>query len=175
MSNLTSLAWWKAAFFRALRTVAAISTPYVPIIFNDGVWLLLLSTAGFGALSSFVTSLWGISETKGQSVTWYWAVFERVVKTAAQALLTAFGTATMFSEVQWDTIPALVGSAVLGSLLIAALQGLPEAEPPLAKATLSTVVVNPAGEPSEAAIPVIAVADSTVQTEIVGGQGVSKS
>lgn len=160
MSSLTSPVWWKAAAFRALRTALVIAVPYAPTVLYDGDWLLLLSSASFGALTSFVTSLFGIAESEGTSVSWYWAVFERVVKTAAQSLLTAFGTATLFSEVDWSAVPALVGSAVLGSLLLAVLKQLPEAEQPLAAATETVIVNNYAGEPVQASVPVVAAASA---------------
>ncbi len=168
MSNLTSRAWWKAAFFRALRTAIVIAIPYSPTVLYDNSWVILASTAGFGALTSFVTSFFGIAESDGKSVSWYWAVFERVVKTASQALLTAFGTATMFAEVDWSAVPALVGSAVLGSLLLAVLKQLPEADTPLAAPTINATTVNNIGVPSEVAVPVIAVAEAdTISTSTV--------
>lgn len=168
MSNLTSLEWWKAAVIRALRTALVIAVPYAPVVLYDGSWLLLFSSAGFGALTSLLTSLFGIAETEGKSVQWYWAVFERVVKTAAQALLTAFGTATLFSDVDWNAVPALVGSAVLGSLLLAVLKQLPEADAPLAAPTVGTIVVNNAGEQVEAAVPVVAaVAPEAAPTVVI--------
>jgi hypothetical protein len=157
MSNLTSSVWWKAAFFRALRTALVIAVPYAPTVLYDGQYLLLASVAGFGALTSIITSLFGIAETSDTTVSWYWAILERVVKTAAQALLTAFGTATLFSEVNWDTVPALVGSAVLGSLLLAVLKQLPESDAPIATATTLVSTFNYAtGTDTVTAAPVAA-------------------
>ncbi len=63
------------------------------------------------------------------------------MKTAAQALLTLFGTATMFQQVDWAQAPTLIGTAVLGSLVISFLGFLPEAQAP--DATFRTDV--PAG------------------------------
>lgn len=126
MFNLTSAVWWKAAGMRILRTIAVILAPYIPTILYTGDYLVLASVVGFAALGSFVTSLAGIAETSGAPVVWYYAILERTVKTAAQALLTLFGTATMFQEVDWASAPQLVGTAVLGSLLIAVMGFLPE-------------------------------------------------
>lgn len=142
MSNLTSVLWWKAAVNRALRTALVILIPYAPTVLYDGNYLIVLSAAGFGAVTSLLTSLLGIAEASGKSVSWYWAVFERAVKTAGQSLLTAFGTATMFAEVDWSAAPALVGSAVLGSVLLAVLKSLPEAEIPVVPEPASVTVVN---------------------------------
>lgn len=143
MSNLLSGEWWKAAFIRAIRTALVIAIPYAPTVLYDGSYLLVLSAAGFGALASLVTSLFGIAETTGNAVPWYYAIFERVVKTAAQSLLTVFGTATMFSEVDWSIAPALIGSAVLGSLLLGVLGTLPEAEDPAASLRpVNTIIVS---------------------------------
>lgn len=165
MADLKSGAWWRAAFFRALRTALVIAVPYAPTVIYDGAWGILLSTAGFGALTSLVTSLWGIAETEGVKVHPFWAIFERVVKTAAQSLLTAFGTATMFSEVTWAEVPALVGSAVLGSLLLAVLKQLPESDIPLAQATVAQTTVNvQTGQTETTAVPVIAVAPAPQET-----------
>lgn len=130
MSPLMSGEWWKAAGIRALRTALVVAVPYAPTVLYTGDWLILLSSVVFAGLASILTSLFGIAETTGKNVTWAWAVFERVVKTAAQALLTAFGTATMFSQVDWTSVPAFVGSAVLGTLLLAVLKQLPEASVP---------------------------------------------
>lgn len=145
MSNLLSSEWWKAAVIRALRTALVIAVPYSPTVLYDGNYVVVLSAIGFGALSSLVTSLFGIAETTGGNVPWHFAVFERVVKTAAQSLLTVFGTATLFSDVDWSQAPALVASAVLGSLLLGVLGQLPEATDPAVatKSPITVVVTNP--------------------------------
>lgn len=166
MSSLFTIVWWKAAFFRALRTAGVIATPYVPTILYTNDWLILGSAAGFGFLSSIVTSLFGIPESDGTKVTWWFGLTERVVKTAAQALLTVFGTATMFEEVNWESAPAIVGTAVLGSLLLGVLKVLPESEIPIAQVAAPVVIVNPdTGESTEQEVPVVAVAT----TESSGG------
>lgn len=156
MSILTSLAWWKAAGIRALRTALVVLVPYVPVIFVSGDYLIALSAAGFAAVASLLTSLFGIAEVEGQTVPWYWAILERVVKTTAQALLTAFGTATLFEQVDWSTVPALVGTAVLGSLLLGVLKTLPETTQPLAPVSVPVVVgTDQAGNPAEQTINVV--------------------
>ena len=105
MRNLSSAVWWKAVVFRMLRTAGVILTPYVPTILYTGDYAIVVSVVGFGALGSFITSLAGIAETEGKNVVWYYAIMERAVKTAAQALLTLFGTAAMFQDVDWAQAP----------------------------------------------------------------------
>lgn len=153
MSNLTSLVWWKAAGTRALRTALVILVPYAPTVLHDGNYLLVLSAAGFGAVTSILTSLFGISETSGTPVSWYWAVFERSIKTAAQALLTAFGTATVFGAIHWSEVPALVGSAVLGTILLTVLKSLPEATVPTALGGGTVVNTYAASPPDAVGVP----------------------
>lgn len=166
MKNLTSAAWWKAAGWRALRTALVIAAPYAPTVIYDNAWIVLLSTAGFGAVVSLLTSLRGISETSDKTVPWYYAIFERGVKTAAQALVAAFGTATMFEAVTWSEVPALVGSAVLGTLLLTVIGKLPEADEPVATAAVATTVVNVDGTATQAEVPVVALASTAVAQSV---------
>lgn len=127
-TTLFSAVWWKAALARALRTALVIVIPYVPMILDQNLALVAVSAAGFGFLTSILTSLFGIPEADGSTVPWAYALFERVVKTAAQALVTAFGTATIFAEVDWSMVWPAVVTAVIGSLLLGVLNALPEAE-----------------------------------------------
>jgi hypothetical protein len=162
MKNLTSSVWWKAVLFRALRTAGVILTPYVPTILYTQDYAIAASAVGFAALGSFLTSLAGVAESEGKTVAWGWAILERSVKTAAQALLTLFGTATIFEAVDWAAAPQLVGTAVLGSLLIAFMGFLPETDEkrPLAVASATTVVLNEQGKTGEQAVPVVAAVDA---------------
>ena len=98
MRNFKSAEWWKALVLRALRTAVVIAIPYVPTVIADNNWLVVASAAGFGALTSLITNvITGIPETADTAVPWYYALLERVIKTAGQSLLVAFGTATVFS------------------------------------------------------------------------------
>ena len=162
MKNLTSAVWWKAVLFRMLRTAGVIAAPYVPTILYTADWAILASVVGFGALGSFLTSLAGLAESEGKTVVWYYALLERSVKTAAQALLTFAGTATMFSQVDWPQALPFVGTAVLGSLLIAVMGFLPETDEkrPLAQATVNTFVINEQGKPGEQGVPVVAAVEA---------------
>lgn len=171
MGSLFTLVWWKAAFFRGLRTAAVIATPYAPTVLYDQNWLVLGSAAGFGFVASIVTSLFGIPESDGTKVTWWFGLTERVVKTAAQALLTAFGTATLFEDVVWENVPAIVGTAVLGSLLLGVLKVLPESEIPLVQVAAPVTIVNAAGVATEQEVPVVAVTSNPSVAATVNESG----
>lgn len=159
MKNLTSGVWWKAVFFRMLRTAGVIVAPYIPTILYTQDWLIVASVVGFAVLGSFLTSLAGLAESEGKTVVWYYALFERAIKTAAQAILTFIGTATMFQDVAWGDALPFVGTAVLGSLLIAVMGFLPETDEkrPLAVASTNVVVINEQGKEGEQKVPVAAV------------------
>lgn len=142
MSSILSRDWWKAAGIRALRTAIVIAIPYVPFLVADQNYLIVLSAAAFGAFASLLTSLFGIAETSGTTVPWYYAIAERAVKTAAQSLLTAFGTATLFSDVDWNLVLPVVVTAVLGSVLLGFLKTLPETVDPIAQAVIEVNVAK---------------------------------
>lgn len=164
MKNLTDPQWWKAAAWRALRTALVIATPYAAtLLYVPDQWLIVLSTAGFGALTSLITSLFGIAETSDKTPTWGWATLERVIKTAAQATLTLFGASVTFQDVDWASAPQLIGTAILGSLLLAFMKGIPEApETPTAVATVSVASTDATGAPEVVDVPVVAPVEPVV-------------
>jgi hypothetical protein len=164
MKNLLSGAWWKAAGLRAFRTALVIAVPYAPTVIYDNTWIVVGSTAAFGAVISLLTSLRGIPETSDSTVPWYYAIFERTVKTAAQSLVAAFGSATVFEAVTWSEVPAVVGSAVLGTLFLTVLNKLPGADEPVAAIKLPAKTVTDEGVVVEAEVPVVAVTAAAVST-----------
>jgi len=132
MATITSGDWWKAAAVRALRTAAVVSVPYLPVALSGTDYIILASAFGMGFVLSLLTSLAGIAEVDGtDSVPWWYATLSRVVKTVAQALVTAVGSAALFTDVDWSVIPALVVSSAIGSLLLAVINQLPEAPTPV--------------------------------------------
>lgn len=171
MKNLLSGAWWKAAGLRALRTALVIAAPYSVTVIYDNTWLVVGSTAAFGAVVSLLTSLRGITETEDKVVPWYYSIFERGIKTAAQALVAAFGTATMFEAVNWTQVPALVGTAVLGTLFLTVIAKLPGADEPIATAAVPAVVTDSEGNASVAEVPAVAVVTSTDNEAPIGTVG----
>lgn len=130
MTVITDGNWWKAALMRALRTAAVVAVPYVPVSLGGSGYLLLASAFGMGFILSILTSLAGIAEAVGNEVPWWYGAVSRVVKTVAQSLVTAVGSAALFTDVDWSIIPALVVSSAVGSLLLAVIKQLPESPVP---------------------------------------------
>ncbi len=172
-NTILSAVWWKAATMRALRTALVIASPYVPTILYDGNYALVGSAALLGALTSFLTSLFNIPETDPKTVSWYWALAERVIKTAAQSLVTLIGTTYFFQDVNWTEAPQLVGTAVLGSLLLAFMKGMPESPDVPAKiATVETETTDSKGEPEVTEAPIVA---SVEAAAVQGAPPITKS
>lgn len=143
MSKITDVTWWKAALTRAIRTAAVVAVPYVPVSLGVSDYLILLSALGMGFILSLLTSLAGISEVDGDEVPWWYAALSRVVKTVSQALITAFGSAALFTDVDWSIIPALVVTSAVGSLLLAVIHRLPESPMPEISQTAVIEVMTP--------------------------------
>lgn len=133
MINLISKAWWEAAGSRALRTAIVVAIPYIPASYTGQVpYLTILSAAVLAAILSLLTSLVGLPEVSGKQPVWWFAVAERVVKTIAQAAITAVGNAVLLQNVHWLDIAQIALTAGFGSLLLAFLKELPEASVPQA-------------------------------------------
>jgi hypothetical protein len=141
--------WWKAAGVRALRTALVVALPYLPASLTDTVpYVAIASAAVMGGVLSLLTSLAGLAETTDTQVNYWVAIFERVVKTVAQALVTALGTTVFISQVNFSDVLAIVASSALGSLFLAVISSLPEASVPAASpvesgdADLQAPIVN---------------------------------
>lgn len=133
MSKLRSATWWKAAANRAMRTALVIAIPYVPVTFvGDVPYVTIASAAALGGILSLLTSLTGIAEVDGTTEPWYYAILSRVVKTVAQAVIAGAGTAVLITDVDWSNIGQMALTAGFGSLLLAVLSQLPEADLPTA-------------------------------------------
>lgn len=142
MTSITDLTWWKAAAARAFRTAAVVAIPYVPVAASIDMYLILASAFGMGFVLSILTSLAGIAEASGEDQPWWYATLSRVVKTVAQALVTAVGSAALITDIDWSTIPALVISSAVGSLLLAVVKQLPEAPTPVVSPTAEVTPVE---------------------------------
>lgn len=128
-AQLLTWLFWKNALVRATRTALVIAIPYFGgVLIIQIPWLVVLSAAGFGFVLSIITSLAGLVEAGGGQVSWWYAILERITKTAAQALVTAVGTATLFEQVDWSLAFQAAGVAAIGSLLLGFLTKLPEAD-----------------------------------------------
>lgn len=166
-AQLLTWLFWRNALVRATRTALVIAVPYFGgVLIVEIPWLVVASAAGFGFVLSIVTSLAGLVEAGGGQVSWWYAILERITKTAAQALVTAVGTATLFEQVDWNLALQAAGIAAIGSLLLGFLTKLPEADmlpsavQPVAavstttiETTQGTTVNAPALSPEEADIP----------------------
>lgn len=159
MLSLFTGDWWKAAAMRALRTAAVVALPYVPVTLDSQNYLILMSVAATGAILSLLTSLAGLAEVEGAEQPWYFSLLSRVVKTVAQALVTAVGAAVVLTDINWSTIPALVVSSAIGTALLFFTKGAPEApKPALVEAApvaiIGEVEAVPAAKAPESDYPV---------------------
>lgn len=160
--SLASKSWWKAAFIRAVRTALVVAVPYVPASYVGAVpYLAIASAAGLGFILSILTSLTGLSEADGAKQAYWVAILERVVKTVAQALIAGIGTAVFITDVNWDNLLQMALTAGFGSLLLAVLNQLPEADAP---AVGTTVIQNNYGAPVEASVSLVDTAASSAVT-----------
>lgn len=132
MDNITSSIWWKAAGLRAARTALVVALPYIPITYLGNIpYITIGLVCGLAIVLSFLTSLTGISEVSGVPRPWWYAVLSRVIKTVAQAAITGIGAAVLITDVQWDSLLQFALTAGFGSLVLALLGTLPEAEIPI--------------------------------------------
>lgn len=155
MDPILTAPWWLAAGKRALRTAVVIAIPYLPAAYvGTASYWTLLSAAVLGAILSLLTALAGIKETTGVAVPFGFAIFDRVVRTVAQALVTAVGNVVLFTDVDWKAIPALVLSAAVGSLLLGVLAALPEADHPVAAAGTPVLGTTADGSAKVQSVPV---------------------
>lgn len=134
MDALLTKTWWVPALKRSARTAVIIALPYLPAAYaNTASYWTLLSAAALGFVLSLVTSLANLQEADGVSIPFAFALLDRVVRTIAQALVTAIGNAVLFTDVDWKVVPAIIASAAIGSLLLGVLTNLPEADHPSTK------------------------------------------
>lgn len=156
MDPVLSGPWWVAAGKRALRTAIIIALPYLPAAMADAAsYWTLLSAAVLGAVLSVLTSLAGIKETSGIAVPYWYAIFDRVVRTVAQALVAAVGNAVLFTDVHWSTLPALIVASGIGSLLLGVLTTLPEADHPVAQVGTAVLASNAKGREVVQSVPAV--------------------
>lgn len=156
--NLTSGVWWKAAAIRALRTALVIAVPYLPVSLSGQIpYYTIGGAVGLGFVLSLLTSLAGIAEADGTKLNYWYALFERFVKTLAQAFVTGIGAALLLQDVNWGAITGVALASGLSSVVLGVIGTLPEADAPLAQVTIpTTVVINNAGETVESSLPAVA-------------------
>jgi hypothetical protein len=70
VNNLTSVAWWKAASVRAIKTAAQVVLGMITVgmTVQEIDWKNVISVAVVAALYSYVTSLAGIPEVDNETM-----------------------------------------------------------------------------------------------------------
>lgn len=154
MYPLFTLLWWKAAAVRAVRTAIVIAIPYVAASTAGPLpYYTIASAAGLGIILSLLTSLAGLAELQDTKQNYFVAVLTRVTKTVAQALVAAVGTTVFITDISWSTIGSLALTSGVGSLLLALLSTLPEADVP---ASGATTIINNVGGEQNSTVPLVA-------------------
>ncbi len=163
-TQLASLTWWKAAGLRALRTLLVVISPFVPALVANpaATWLAAASTTALAVIASLVTSLANLPELDGTPRPWWAAMLDRTVKTFFQAALAGLGSAVLLSDVAWAQLALHAGVAALGSLFLAVISMLPEAQPATVPADTVVQIVGTDG--SVVAGPASPLPDGTVIT-----------
>lgn len=150
-TNLTNRTWWRAALVRALYTAITIAIPYLGgSMLAEIPWNALALAAGFGFVSSLVTSLAGLPEAVGTDLPWWLAAVERIVKTFFQALGAGLTGAVFLTDVDW---PFALQSALIAAglsllrLILATLPQDPTAGIPPARTVNQTIVLPDSADP----------------------------
>jgi len=163
-TQLASLTWWKSAGLRALRTLLVVVAPFVPALVSDpaGAWVAAASTVALAVIASLVTSLANLPEVDGTPRPWWAAMLDRTVRTFFQAFLAGLGSAVLLSDVAWAQLAEHAAIAALGSLVLAVVSMLPEAQPATVPADTVVQIVGTDG--SVIAGPASPLPDGTVIT-----------
>ncbi|MBO3663751.1 holin [Microbacterium stercoris] len=165
-TRLADIAWWRAALWRALYTAVTIAVPYFGgSLLAEIPWAALALAAGFGFVSSMVTSLAGLPEAVGTDLPWWLAAVERVVKTFFQALGGGLTGAVLLTDVDWAFVlqSALIAAGLsLLRLVLATLPQDPTKGTPPTRTVNQTIVLPDSANPTEVAELVASItADST--------------
>lgn len=127
LERITSLSWWEAAGQRAAYTSLAALLPLVMLLVAGQVDVIdVLLTVALALVASLATSLAGLPELTDRTVPAWLAVLTRVVKTAAQVLVSALTGAVLLTDLDWPTIGTAVAGAALTTLVRALMTYLPE-------------------------------------------------
>lgn len=127
--SIFTRAWWAAAGRRALATVIAALIPLTGVLVAGGVPPLdALSLSVAVGVASLLTSLAGLPELTGRSVTLLRAIVVRCAKTLGQTGAVMFVGVTVIEAVDWRDFAITVGGAVVVTLLRTVLAYLPETD-----------------------------------------------
>ena len=130
LALILTLAFWRAAGTRALRTVLVAAAPLlVPLVGGDwGDVAQAAGALGLVAVLSLATSLWSLPELGAGRGPWA-GVLDRTGRTFGQTLAASLATATLWSDVSWALVIVQALAAALTTLALAAVEQLPETIP----------------------------------------------
>ena len=120
--------WLKAAGARALRTALVTLLPLLPMLMVGVDVDRTISTVLMAAIASLITSLAGLRELQGRRARWWQATAVRAAKTFGQVLAANIGTALLVTDVPWAVVVWNAFGAAAGTVLLAVIAVLPEAD-----------------------------------------------
>jgi len=130
LALILTLAFWRAAGIRALRTALVAAAPFLlPLVGGD--WGDVAQAAGAIALVavlSLATSLWSLPELGGGRGPWA-AILDRTARTFGQTLAASLATAALWSDIDWTLVIVQALAAALTTAVLAAAEELPETIP----------------------------------------------
>lgn len=131
MLALASPAWWVAAGRRAARTALVVLAPFVPALLapTHDVILAVASTVALAVVLSLATSLRSLPELDGVPRPWWASTLDRAMRTFAQVLIAGIPAVTLIEVVPWTVLLTQAAASALGSIVLAAITALPEAQP----------------------------------------------
>lgn len=146
MSKVFSREWWSAAGSRAANTAIAGAIPYVTLILSgDKSPTYALSATAAIALASFLTSLAGIPEVAGKTVSLGYAIVTRTLKTFGQSAVVWIGGSILVEDYDWTVFAIVVGAPVLITFLRTVKEYLPETAPLVVADATKVIPVPPDG------------------------------
>lgn len=126
-------AWWEAAGTRMADTALAVLLPLVfLLVAGDVAPVHVISLVAVQVLAVLATSLAGLPEVAGKSVSLWRAVVVRTAKTLGQSIATALVGVELIEAVDWSAAWVLIAGATLYTLLRTLRDWLPETLPALA-------------------------------------------
>jgi hypothetical protein len=148
-SALTSHTWWLAAGQRAARTALVFATPFVAGIIRGEQEAIIAgaSTVALGVVISLATSLRDLPELDGVQRPWWLATSERAVRSFFQALVAGIPAVTLIEAVPWPVLLTNALTAAAGSVVLAMIAALPEAQEITVPAADVVALVGPDGAP----------------------------
>ena len=130
LALILTLAFWRAAGIRALRTALVAAAPFLlPLVGGD--WGDVAQAAGAIALVavlSLATSLASLPELGITRSRWA-ALLDRSLRTFGQTLAASIGSALVWSDVDWRLALVQAAAAAVTTAVLAIVEQLPETVP----------------------------------------------